>query len=59
MSTTNENIEAVEKFNHLMSITQELLNDVYDYPNWLKRVIPGDETWLYEYDVETKAQSSQ
>jgi len=42
-----------------MSIAQELLNDVNDDPDLLKRVITGDETWVYGYDVETKAQSSQ
>ena len=26
---------------------------------FVKRVITGDETWVYGYDVETKAQSSQ
>lgn len=41
-----------------MNIAQELLNDVNDDPNLLQRVITGDETWVYGYDVETKAQSS-
>ena len=45
--------------NRRMSIAQELLNDVNDDPDLLKRVITGDETWVYGYDVETKAQSSQ
>jgi hypothetical protein len=27
--------------------------------NFLKRIITGDETWVYGYDVETKIQSSQ
>ena len=35
------------------------MNDVDDDPDLLKRVIIGDETWVYGYDVETKAQSSQ
>ena len=30
-----------------------------DYPNLLKKVITGDESWLYDYDIETKSQSSQ
>ena len=47
-----------QKNNH-MNIAQELLNDVNDDPDLLKRVITGDETWVYGYDVETKAQSSQ
>lgn len=36
-----------------------MLADVADDPDLLKRVITGDETWVYGYDVETKAQSSQ
>ncbi|KYN41646.1 hypothetical protein ALC56_03947 [Trachymyrmex septentrionalis] len=42
-----------------MNIAQDMLNDVNDDPDLLKRVITGDETWVYGYDVETKAQSSQ
>ncbi|XP_046975163.1 protein GVQW3-like [Vanessa cardui] len=42
-----------------ISIAQELLNDVNNDPDLLKRVITGDETWVYGYDVETKAQSSE
>ena len=42
-----------------MSIAQKLLNDVNDDPDLLKRIITGDETWVYGYDVETKSQSSQ
>ena len=45
--------------NRRMNIAQELLNDVNDDPDLLKRVITGDESWVYGYDVETKAQSSQ
>ena len=42
-----------------MTIAQEMLNDVKDDPDLLKKVITGDESWVYGYDVETKAQSSQ
>ena len=42
-----------------MTIAQEMLNDVNDDPDLLKRVITVDESWVYGYDVETKAQSSQ
>ena len=42
-----------------MTIAQEMLNDVNDDPDLLKKVITGDESWVYGYDVETKAQSSQ
>ena len=32
---------------------------VRDDPNLHQRVITGDELWVYGYDVETKASSSQ
>ncbi|KYN33855.1 hypothetical protein ALC56_11827 [Trachymyrmex septentrionalis] len=43
---------------HRINIAKELLDSVRD-PNLLQRVITGDESWVYGYDVETKAQSSQ
>jgi len=36
--------------NRRMSIAQELLDDVNDDPDLLKRVITGDESWVYGYD---------
>lgn len=38
--------------------SQELLDWADDH-NFLKNIISVDETWVYRYDVETKAQSSQ
>ena len=42
-----------------MDIAQELLNEVNDDPELLKRVTTDDETWVYGYNIETKDQSSQ
>ncbi|UYV70067.1 hypothetical protein LAZ67_7001696 [Cordylochernes scorpioides] len=44
---------------HRMNIANEILDSVRDDPNLLQRVITSDEGWVYGYDVETKAQSSQ
>ncbi|UYV79244.1 hypothetical protein LAZ67_17001721 [Cordylochernes scorpioides] len=44
---------------HRMNIANEMLDSVRDDPNLLQRDITGDESWVYGYDVETKAQSSQ
>ncbi|UYV78687.1 hypothetical protein LAZ67_16002391, partial [Cordylochernes scorpioides] len=44
---------------HRMNIANEMLDSVRDDPNLLQRFITGDEAWVYGYDVETKAQSSQ
>ena len=42
-----------------MTIAQEMFNDVNDDSDLLKKVITGDESWVYGYNVETKAQSSE
>ncbi|UYV78708.1 hypothetical protein LAZ67_16002504 [Cordylochernes scorpioides] len=44
---------------HRMNIAKEMFDSVRDDPNLLQRVITGDEAWVYCYDVENKAQSSQ
>ena len=36
----------------------EMLITFNDEPDLLKKVITGDESWVYGYDNETKAQSS-
>ena len=46
-----------QKENHV-EISQELLANVNGSENFLK-IITGDETWVYGYDVETRMQSSQ
>jgi len=46
-----------QKENHLM-ICQELINRSTD-DNCIRKIITGDETWVYGYDPETKFQSSQ
>ena len=40
-----------------MDIAQEMLTTFNDDPDLLKKVITGDETWLYSYGyyIETKA----
>jgi len=42
-----------------VNISQELLDCVSVVANFLKTIVTGEETWVYGYDVETKAQSSQ
>ncbi|UYV67597.1 hypothetical protein LAZ67_5001331 [Cordylochernes scorpioides] len=49
----------LDRSNHRMNIANEMLDSVRNDPNLLQRVITGDEAWVYGYDVETKAQSSQ
>ena len=42
-----------------MDIAQEMLTTFNDGPDFLKNVVTGDESWVYGYDIETKAQSAQ
>ena len=53
------NLLNFDKKTRRMTIAQEMLNDVNDDPDLLKKVITGDESWVYGSDVETKTQSSQ
>lgn len=41
-----------------MSIVQEFLNDVNGDSDLIKRVITGEELWVYVYDIVTKVQAS-
>ena len=38
-----------------MDIAQEMLTTFNDDPDLLKKAITGDESWVYGYDIETKA----
>jgi hypothetical protein len=46
-----------QKVNCVM-VSQELFNRLNADENFLKNVIIGGETWVYGYDIKTKAQSS-
>ena len=41
-----------------MDISEEILVTFNDNPDLLKKAITGDESWVYGYDIETKAESS-
>ena len=40
-------------------VSKQLVNGENADENFLKNIVPGDETWVYDYDVKTKAHSSQ
>ncbi|KMQ83968.1 histone-lysine n-methyltransferase setmar-like protein [Lasius niger] len=42
-----------------LKICQDLLGRLEIEPNFLDKVITGDESWMYEYDPETKQQSEE
>jgi len=48
-----------EQKENRVSISRELLDRVRGNPDFLEQVITGDETWVFEYDPETKRQSPE
>ena len=44
---------------HRINIAKELLDSVRNDANLLQRVITGEKSWVYGYNVETNAESSQ
>ena len=44
---------------HRVQVCQDLLDHSKNDKELLSKVITGDESWVYDYDVETKVQSSQ
>jgi len=53
------NLLAMEQKQLRLEIAQDMLECVESDSNSLNTVIIGDESWIYGYDPETKAQSSQ
>jgi hypothetical protein len=47
------------KKNTRLTLCQELKNEIESDPNFLSKVITGDESWCNGYDPETKQASSQ
>lgn len=45
--------------NYRVEVAQDNLETIRNKPEMFKKVITGDESWVYGYDPETKAQSSQ
>ena len=42
-----------------MEVSQDILEHLQTEPDLLQRIITGDESWIFEYDPETKRQSLQ
>ena len=48
-----------EQKEHHTAVVNDLIQTTTNEPDFLKKVITGGEWWVYGYDLETKAQSSQ
>ena len=44
---------------HRIDVAQEMFTTFNDDSDLLKKVITGNGSWVYDYDIETKSQSSQ
>jgi len=53
-----KNLSDEQKDNYVL-VSLELLDRVTSEPDFLQRVISGDETWVFEYDPTTKRQISE
>jgi hypothetical protein len=42
-----------------LEVARDIMECANGDPEFMKTVIPGDETWVYGYDPEMKVQSSQ
>lgn len=42
-----------------VDVCREMLNALENNPHFLDNVVTGDESWTFQYDPETKAQSSE
>ena len=48
-----------EQKEHPAAVANELIQTTINEPGFLKKVLVRDEWWVYSYNPETKAQSSQ
>ena len=48
-----------EQKGHRAIVANDLIQTATNEPDFLKKVITRDESWVYSSDLETKAQSSQ
>ena len=50
---------APEQKEHCAAVADDLIQTATNEPDFLKKVITRDESWDYDYDLETKVQLSQ
>jgi len=52
-------LQTMEQKQLRLEVVQDMLDSANSDPEFLNIVMTGDESWVYRYDQETKAQSSQ
>ena len=48
-----------QKEEYHAAVANDLIQTTTNEPDVFKKIIPGDESWVYSYDPDTKAQSSR
>ncbi|XP_012231261.1 protein GVQW3-like [Linepithema humile] len=44
---------------HRKQVAEDMLQRANSDPTFIKRIITGDETWVYEFDMQTSQQASE
>nr|XP_027227687.1 uncharacterized protein LOC113819690 [Penaeus vannamei] len=56
---TTESAVAPDQQQTRAGLSMEFLSNIYVYCSFLRRIVTGDVTWLYQYDPEDKIHSKQ
>ena len=52
-------LQKPEQKEHRAAVANDLIQTTTNELDFLKEIITGDESWVYNYDLEMKTQSSQ
>lgn len=47
------------KKKHRKQVTEDMLERVNSDPKFMKRIITGDETWVYKFEIQTSQRASE
>ena len=51
-----KDLNFLQKLNRV-KIAEDMLERVNSDPTFIKRIVTGDETWVYEFDMQTSQQA--
>ena len=53
-----EDLNFLQKLN-CVKVAEDMLDGVNSDPTFIKRIMTGDETWVYKFDMQTSQQASE
>ena len=53
-----KDLNFLQKLNRV-KVAEYMLERVNSDPEFIKRIVTGDETWVYEFDLQTSQQASE